>query len=77
MNFEFSADQEAIRDAAGKICARFGDDYWLARDGEGAFPEDFHHAFAEAGWLGGLHSAGVWRRRFGRHGSRAADADHC
>lgn len=52
MNFEFSAEQDAIRAAVEKICARFGDDYWLARDRGGGFPEDFHRAFAADGWLG-------------------------
>src|SRR5215467_5854284 len=52
MDFSFSAEQEAIRAAVEKICARFGDDYWLARDNDGGFPHDFHRAFAEAGWLG-------------------------
>jgi acyl-CoA dehydrogenase len=52
VDFSFSAEQQTIRDAVAKICARFGDDYWLARDREGTFPDDFHRAFAEAGWLG-------------------------
>lgn len=52
MDFSFSAEQQTIRDAVAKVCARFGDDYWLARDREGGFPDDFHRAFAEAGWLG-------------------------
>ena len=52
MDFSFSAEQEAIRAAVEKICARFGDDYWLAKDRGGGFPDDFHRAFAEAGWLG-------------------------
>ena len=52
MDFALSAEQEAIRAAVEKICARFGDDYWLAKDGDGGFPEDFHRAFADAGWLG-------------------------
>ena len=52
MDFSLSAEQEAIRNAVEKICARFGDDYWLAKDRDGGFPDDFHRAFAEAGWLG-------------------------
>jgi acyl-CoA dehydrogenase len=52
MDFSLSAEQEAIRAAVEKICARFPDDYWLAKDRDGGFPEDFHRAFAEAGWLG-------------------------
>jgi acyl-CoA dehydrogenase len=52
MDFSLSADQEAIRGAVEKICARFGDDYWLAKDRDGGFPDDFHRAFADSGWLG-------------------------
>jgi len=52
MDFSLSAEQETIRAAVEKICARFGDDYWLAKDRDGGFPDDFHRAFADAGWLG-------------------------
>ncbi|MEX2035203.1 MAG: acyl-CoA dehydrogenase family protein, partial [Xanthobacteraceae bacterium] len=52
MDFSFSAEQEAIREAVERICSRFGDDYWLAKDRDGGFPEDFHRAFADDGWLG-------------------------
>lgn len=52
MDFRLSDDQEAIREAISAICKRFGDDYWLKRDREGGFPQDFYAAFAEAGWLG-------------------------
>jgi acyl-CoA dehydrogenase len=52
MDFSLSAQQEAIREAVGKICAGFSDDYWLAKDNDGGFPDDFHSAFAAAGWLG-------------------------
>ena len=52
MDFSFSPDQQAIREAVFKICEGFGDDYWLAKDKEGGYPLDFHRAFAEAGWLG-------------------------
>jgi acyl-CoA dehydrogenase len=52
MEFSFSAEQQAIRAAIEKICARFPDEYWLARDREGGFPHDFHRAFADQGWLG-------------------------
>jgi acyl-CoA dehydrogenase len=52
MDFSLNDDQHAIRDAIAALCARFGDDYWLKRDREGGFPDDFHSAFAEAGWLG-------------------------
>jgi acyl-CoA dehydrogenase len=52
MDFSLSAEQEAIREAVTRICARFGDDYWLAKDRDGGFPEDFHRAFVDDGWLG-------------------------
>lgn len=52
MDFTFSEEQEHIRNAIEKLCAPFDDDYWLAKDREGGFPEDFHRALGEAGWLG-------------------------
>jgi acyl-CoA dehydrogenase len=52
MNFSFSTEQEAIREAVFKLCSQFGEDYWLKKDREGGFPLDFHKAFADAGWLG-------------------------
>ncbi len=52
MNFDLTQEQQQIRDAVGRICADFGDDYWLEKDSEGGFPHDFHAAFAKAGWLG-------------------------
>jgi acyl-CoA dehydrogenase len=44
--------QQELRSAVAKICARFGEDYWLERDRDGEFPHAFHRAFAEAGYLG-------------------------
>jgi acyl-CoA dehydrogenase len=44
--------QKSLRDAVEKICARFPDDYWLKRDRDGTFPEDFRRAIATDGWLG-------------------------
>jgi acyl-CoA dehydrogenase len=52
MDFSMSAEQAQIRDAIEQVCAPFDADYWLRRDREGGFPEDFHRALAEAGWLG-------------------------
>jgi acyl-CoA dehydrogenase len=52
INFEFSPEQEAVRDAVAKICARFGEDYWLERDRAGGFPHELHQALAQDGWLG-------------------------
>jgi acyl-CoA dehydrogenase len=52
MNFAFTPEQEQLGEAVRRLCARFGDDYWLQKDRAGGFPHDFHKAFAEAGWLG-------------------------
>jgi len=52
MEFSPSPEQERIREAIGRLCAGFGDDYWLKKDREGGFPADFHQAFARDGWLG-------------------------
>jgi acyl-CoA dehydrogenase len=52
MDFTFSAEQQEIRDAILKRCAAFDDDYWLGRDRDGIFPEDFYRAMADEGWLG-------------------------
>jgi len=52
MEFELSEDQTAIVNAVGQVVADFDDDYWLARDRDGAFPDAFHRAMADGGWLG-------------------------
>ena len=52
MDFSYTEEQQAIRAAIEKICADFGDEYWLKKDREGGFPHDFHAALAGAGWLG-------------------------
>jgi len=52
MEFGFSTEQLAIQEAVGKVCAEFGDDYWLSRDQDGRFPEEFVQAITEGGWLG-------------------------
>lgn len=52
MDFSLSEEQLAIQEAVEKVCSRFGDDYWLARDTDGQFPEEFVKAITEGGWLG-------------------------
>ncbi|WP_375175125.1 acyl-CoA dehydrogenase family protein [Pseudooceanicola sp.] len=52
MDFALTEDQTAIQDAIERICADFGDDYWLKKDREGGFPVDFYDALAREGWLG-------------------------
>lgn len=52
MNFEETPDQQHIVEAVTRVCERFDDEYWLARDREKRFPEDFYRAMASGGWLG-------------------------
>jgi acyl-CoA dehydrogenase len=52
MNFDLTEDQVAIKNAISEVCTDFNDDYWLRKDREGGFPEDFYTAIAKAGWLG-------------------------
>jgi acyl-CoA dehydrogenase len=52
LDISLSEDQRAIHDSVSKICTRFGDDYWTECDQSPYFPDEFHRAMAEAGWLG-------------------------
>lgn len=52
MDFALSEDQQAIREAILGLCAQFSEDYWLQKDRDAAFPEEFYRAVAQAGWLG-------------------------
>lgn len=52
MSFTLSDEQKSLVGALEDLCADFTDEYWLARDRDGAFPHDFHQALAQAGWLG-------------------------
>ena len=52
MDISLSEDQRAIHDSVSKICTRFGDDYWTECDQTPRFPDEFHRAMADAGWLG-------------------------
>ena len=52
MNFSFTDEQLAIRDAIFTICEDFPDEYWLNRDTDGAFPHEFYQAMADGGWMG-------------------------
>ena len=44
--------QTAITEAVGRICAKYDDAYWLARDEDHRFPEEFVRDIAAAGYLG-------------------------
>lgn len=52
MDFSLTDEQRAIGEAVAQICAQFPSSYWRERDEDGAFPDDFHRAMAEGGWLG-------------------------
>ncbi|MBB3900160.1 acyl-CoA dehydrogenase family protein [Roseococcus suduntuyensis] len=52
MAFELTAEQAEIRAQMLKLCAGFGDDYWLRKEREASFPHEFHAAIAKGGWLG-------------------------
>ena len=52
MDFETTDEHQLIRDAIGKICTDFPDEYWAKCDHEHLFPWDFYNALAEAGWIG-------------------------
>jgi acyl-CoA dehydrogenase len=55
MTFELVPEQQAIREAILALLdaqGPLGDDYWLTRDRDGGFPNEFFDAFAAGGWLG-------------------------
>jgi len=86
MNFDLTETQAQIRDLVGRICADFDDSYWLARDRDAAFPEDFYRAIADAGLLGvampeayggsglGISEAAVMMRAIAESGACMAGA---
>ena len=47
-----SDEQQMVRENVLRLCERFDDGYWLARDRDGEFPRDFVAAFAAGGWIG-------------------------
>ena len=48
----FSQEQLDVREAVGKICSNFPDDYWAERDESGVYPHELHAALAKDGWIG-------------------------
>jgi len=84
MDFSINPDHQAIRDGVGAVVRSFGDDYWLARDEDGAFPREFHKAMADGGWLGltmpeeyggsglGVTEAMIMMHEVARHGGGMA-----
>ena len=52
MSVDFTPEQRQICDGVTKLCAGFGDQYWLERDTDGRFPEEFCKAIADHGYMG-------------------------
>ena len=52
MSLNFTPEQQQIKNSVMKLCEQFGDQYWLDRDSDGKFPEDFCQAMAKEGWMG-------------------------
>ena len=50
--FEPAPAQTAIVDGIARICAKYDDAFWLARDNDHRFPEEFVRDVAAAGYLG-------------------------
>ncbi len=52
MEFSLSDEQALIRSSVLKLCSNFDEQYWLDRDTDGRFPEEFCRALADEGWIG-------------------------
>jgi len=52
MDFSLTTDQQNIRDTILKHCSKFPDEYWLERDRDAVFPQDFFQSMVDGGWLG-------------------------
>jgi acyl-CoA dehydrogenase len=52
MHFELTEDQELIRASVRELAAKFDDTYWMEKDLNHEFPQEFYDAIAGGGWLG-------------------------
>ncbi|MER5756320.1 acyl-CoA dehydrogenase family protein [Streptomyces sp. NPDC002088] len=52
MDFQLTEDQETIRKTVAGLLRDFDDDYWMRKDRDHAFPEEFYAVIAKGGWLG-------------------------
>jgi acyl-CoA dehydrogenase len=48
----FTSEQLTVRDAIGKICSNYPDEYWAAHEESGEYPHELHAALAKDGWIG-------------------------
>ncbi len=54
MDFNFTAEQEHIRQAVREICRDYPGEYWRDLDARRAYPETFVSALTAGGWLAAL-----------------------
>jgi len=52
MSFDYTPEQLLIKESITKLLGPYDDQYWLDRDNDGEFPEDFCRTLADAGWMG-------------------------
>jgi acyl-CoA dehydrogenase len=52
LDFQITEEQQLIKDAVGRVCEDFPDEYWSRCDTEHEFPWDFYNAMAAGGWVG-------------------------
>ena len=52
MDFDLNDDQQTIRTAVAELAGKFDDPYWMTKDRDHEFPQEFYDAFADGGWLG-------------------------
>ncbi|KAK2599110.1 hypothetical protein QQS21_005451 [Conoideocrella luteorostrata] len=49
---DLTESQRTVREAIGKICQKYPDEYWLKREKSKAFPAELYQDLARGGWLG-------------------------
>lgn len=54
LSFPYHQAQKDLREAVRSLCSRFPLEYWDQHDLDHEFPEEFHRAFAQAGYFGVL-----------------------
>ena len=54
MEFQFTEQQQAIREAVREVCKNYGDPYWRELDKSNGYPEEFVQELTRLGWLGML-----------------------
>ena len=52
MDFDLNDDQQTIRTAVAELAGKFDDHYWMTKDRDHEFPQEFYDAIADGGWLG-------------------------